>query len=179
MSNHELITALDDDGTSHPIEKLTAHLTSIRHLAISIFVFRGDELLIQQRADGKYHSGGLWANSCCSHPRWGESPADCARRRLDEELGFQTDLTEFGIIDYAAPVGDLFENEQAHCFVGEMPLGPDDIDWNPEEVQAVRWMTREEILADQAENPGIYTPWFKIYMARHADLLAPHFTARQ
>ena len=77
-----IIPAIAADGSLFPIGKLEAHRLGQKHLAVSVFVFAGEQLLIQRRADGKYHCGGQWANTCCTHPHWGESPADCARRRL-------------------------------------------------------------------------------------------------
>ena len=87
MSSHELITAIADDGSYYPVEKLEAHIRNIRHLAVSVFIFNSGRLLLQKRAAGKHHSGLLWANTCCSHPRWQESPEECARREIEEETG--------------------------------------------------------------------------------------------
>ncbi len=172
----EIIVGLDAEGGRYRIGKLEAHRRSTRHLAISVFIWSGDRLLLQQRADSKYHSGGLWANSCCSHPRWDESPADCADRRMVEELGFTVPLTHVGVTEYAAPVGKLFENELVHCFQGKAPDARR-ITFNPAEVQAVEWLTLDEIAADMAVRPDRYTPWFRIYMHRHANS-ADAFTMR-
>ena len=102
----ELIPAWVDDGTLAPVEKLEVHLRGLRHKAVSVFVLAGGKVLIQQRALGKYHTPGLWANSCCTHPHWGERPGDCATRRLREELGI-TGLTpdHRDRIEYRAGVG--------------------------------------------------------------------------
>ena len=75
------------DGILTPVEKLEVHQRGLRHLAVSVFVMNGDRTLLQRRALGKYHTPGLWTNTCCTHPRWGEAAADCAARRLEEELG--------------------------------------------------------------------------------------------
>jgi isopentenyl-diphosphate delta-isomerase len=175
-SDLETIVGLDESGGRYPIGKLEAHIRNARHLAISVFVWSGDRLLLQQRADTKYHSGGLWANSCCSHPRWDESPAACADRRIVEELGFAVPLTPVGVTEYAAPVGRLFENEVVHCFRGEAP-DTREFAFNPAEVQAVDWLTLDEIAADMALRSERYTPWFRIYMYRHTSN-ADAFTMR-
>jgi len=159
---HELITAIDcntESGT-YPIEKLDAHVHNVPHVAISIFVFRGERLLLQKRADTKYHSGGLWANTVCSHPRWNEKAHDCASRRLREELGWVVPLQEFGKIDYAARVGALYENEHVHCFFGHL-YGNDPLaDFNRDEVAAIEWLTIPEILQQIESRPESFTAWF-------------------
>ena len=165
----DIIVGLDDDGGRYPIGKLDAHRKSTRHLAISVFVFRDGRLLLQQRAAGKYHSGGLWANTCCSHPNWDESPAACAERRLREELGFSLPLTEFAQIEYSAPVGGLFEHESVHCFRGVAGPDVDASRFNPDEVQAVAWRGLNDLAADMAAQPGKYAAWLHIYMARHGN----------
>ena len=169
-SPDEIITAIAEDGSAYPIGKLEAHRRDLPHLAISVFVFRGPELLLQRRAAGKYHPGGLWANTCCSHPRWGESADACARRRLREELGLELPLTEFGVVRYAARVGDLFENEIAHCYFGTVddaatPLNPD-----PDEVMETAWRDLGEVLRDVAANPDRYAEWFRIYLTHHREM---------
>lgn len=173
MTNTEIITAIGDDGSYFPIEKLDAHRVSQKHLAISAFVFKGDELLLQRRADAKYHSGGLWANTCCSHPRWGESPADCAERRLGEELGWSVPLREFAVIEYAADVGQLYENERVHCFCASIDTNPPLNRFNPDEVQDLCWRTLSDLARQIAARPDAYSEWIKIYVLRHRDKLDP------
>ncbi len=168
----ELITAIDAAGELYPIDKLEAHRRDVHHLAISVFMFCEGRLLMQQRADGKYHSGGLWANTCCSHPRWNESLDDCAHRRQFEELGCRTPLRSFGQIDYATPVGQLFENEAAHCYVGYLDTLTDPVPYNPMEVQAVAWSTLPELRRAIVARPENYTPWIRIYMQQHFELIA-------
>ncbi len=169
----ESITGIDRGTQSafYPVGKLDAHLQDIKHLAISIFVFRNEYLLLQKRADGKYHSGGLWANSVCSHPRWNENPQDCADRRLYEELGWNTELAEFGTIDYSARVGDLYENEHVHCFYGHIDDDHRMGEFNEREVQAIEWLTIPQILGEIARRPETFTEWFKIYMAQHREMI--------
>lgn len=172
-NTQELITAINADGTFYPIEKLDAHVKNVPHLAVSVFLFCRGKLLIQQRAEHKYHSGGLWANTCCSHPRWNETPGDCAVRRLNEELGCTASLECFGKIDYAANVGnDLYENESAYCFVGELDHEHMALhDFNPDEVQAVKWLPLNTIRQELGSRPSLYTKWIHIYFQKHFDLI--------
>ena len=151
---------------------MDAHVRNVPHLAVSVFLFNQGRLLLQQRADCKYHSGGLWANTCCSHPRWNEPLADCAVRRLYEEVGCRLVLNRFGRIDYNAQVGELFENETVHCFVGYVDDSSLPTLFDPEEVQAVRWQSLDTLLDDITCNPESYSPWIRIYMNQHFDLIA-------
>ncbi len=169
----ELITALDNSSGSdtYPIEKLAAHQRNIPHLAVSIFVFRNEQLLLQKRADSKYHSGGLWTNTVCSHPRWQESALQCADRRLNEELGWHTSIKEFGKISYSAKVGQLYENEQVHCFYGHLVDDCEIKNFNRDEVSAVGWHSVPEILSQIQQHPAVFTEWFKIYMTDHREMI--------
>jgi len=167
---HELITGINNDAF-FPVEKLDAHERNVPHVAISVFIFDGQHLLLQKRASTKYHSGGLWANSVGSHPRWQESAAACAQRRLSEELGWQLPLKSIGEITYSSRVGDLFENEKVHCFSGQFDRQISTDQFNRDEVSAVKWLTIDEILDDISNHPGTYTEWFKIYMHQHRSLL--------
>jgi isopentenyl-diphosphate delta-isomerase len=168
---HEKIIAFDTQGEQYPIDKLEAHQHNVPHMAISIFVFDGEHLLIQQRAETKYHSAGLWANTVCSHPRWDETAGNCATRRLNEELGCATELTAFGNINYAAQVGELYENEQVHCFYGQLKSRREADDFNPIEVAAIDWLTIPQIIDKINQHPDIFTEWFKIYMTTHRDMI--------
>ena len=130
----------------------------------------GADLLIQKRADGKYHSARLWANTCCTHPLWGEPVDQSAKRRLQEELGFTTALKPAHVITYRAPVSNgLIEHEQVHVFRGELA---DDslIIPNEEEVSAVRWSTPAALQAAARRTPGEFAPWFRIYLERWPEL---------
>lgn len=157
------------DGTLTPVEKLTAHQRGLRHMAVSVFVFRGDEMLIQRRALGKYHTPGLWANTCCTHPEWDEPPEICAIRRLDEELGIKGITPEYrGQVEYRADVGGgLIEHELVDAFVADatpgMPLAP-----NPEEVMDIRWVDHATLRDEVAQRPEIFTPWLRIYLSEHS-----------
>jgi isopentenyl-diphosphate delta-isomerase len=157
------------DGTLTPVEKLEAHVKGLRHKAISVFVMDGDHLLIQKRAAGKYHTPGLWANTCCTHPEWNESGMDCAQRRLKEELGI-TGLTldQRETLEYRAPVGGgMIEHEVVEVFVANAP----DVTWdlNPDEVEAVRWVHTDALTADIVRNPDQFTAWLRIYMTEHKE----------
>lgn len=162
----ELITGIDDRGSLYPIEKLEAHRTGAKHLAISIFLFDGDRLLLQQRSSVKYHAPLLWTNSACSHPRWQESSDDCVTRTLDRELGVDLPTRFVDRIEYEAPIGPLFENEVVDCYRGEIPSGFSFTDVRRSEVAGLYSASLEEIERDLAGHPERYTPWFRIYVER-------------
>ena len=156
------------DGRLVPVEKLDVHKRGLRHKAVSVFVMSGPKVLIQKRAAGKYHTPGLWANTCCTHPRWTETPVDCAVRRLREELGI-TGLypAHRDRVEYRAEVGNgLIEHEVVDIFLAEatpdMPLNP-----NPDEVAETRWIGLFDLTAQIARRPGYFTPWLRIYLEEH------------
>ncbi len=158
------IPAIADDGTLFPIEKIAAHQSGQLHAAVSTFVFSNGCLLIQQRAATKYHSGLLWANTCCTHPRWAEDVADAAHRRLVEELGLKVELTEANIFEYRVDVTcGLIEHERVHIFRGEVDQLTTPISPNPREVAGTRWVRLDALQADIKTNPGAYAPWFLLY----------------
>lgn len=146
-------------------EKLKAHREGKLHRAFSVFVFNtSGELLLQKRSETKYHSGGLWTNTCCSHPRLGESHYCGARRRLNEEMGFDCELTElFSFIYHAKLENSLFEHELDSVFVGRYDGQPVP---NPDEVDDWKWMDIEELKRDVEENPERYTYWFRLILNR-------------
>jgi isopentenyl-diphosphate delta-isomerase len=165
------IVAIDDNGDFHPVGKLDAHRRGIRHLAISAFVFHEDRLLVQRRARGKYHSPLQWANTCCTHPDWQEDPADCATRRLWEELGLEVDLVPRSVIEYRADVGQgLTEHERVHVFEGTVNDPDAAIPFDPTEVDQVRWATIADLQAEARLSPDSITPWFSIYLQRWPEL---------
>jgi len=169
-----VIPGIAEDGSLFPIGKLDAHRRGQKHLAISVFLFAGDKLLIQRRAFGKYHSGGLWANTCCSHPNWQESPSDCARRRLFEELGVAAALTPCAVIDYYADVGKgMVENERVHIFQGEVEAPFAVSGFNRDEVQDTAWVAEPDLRQQAIREPGRFTPWIRIYLDRWSELLLP------
>jgi isopentenyl-diphosphate delta-isomerase len=145
-------------------EKLKAHQEAKLHRAVSIFVMNDDDqLLIQQRANEKYHCPGLWSNTCCSHPMPGESTENAAHRRLKEEMGFDCGLEYNGAFIYKFPLtNDLTEFEFDHVFFGKYNgiVTP-----SPSEVAAFEWKTVAEICYDIIGDSGKYTPWFKMLLS--------------
>lgn len=158
----EMVVLIDkQDQELGLMEKQQAHVAGLLHRAFSVFVFNSkNELLLQQRADHKYHSPGLWTNSCCSHPRAGETYEAAAHRRLMEELGFDCEIEEKFHFIYKAQLGEqLFEHELDRVFVG---FYEGEINLNPEEVKAFKWIAMDELITDIQSNPAHYTAWFKI-----------------
>ena len=161
------IPAIGPDGALFPVEKMAAHRQGQLHLAISVFLLDGDRLLIQRRAVGKYHCGGLWANTVCSHPHWGETAPDAAHRRLGEELGAAAPLTPTGVFQYRADVGGgLIEHERVHMYRGAVDRRRLSLDPDPREVAETRWIDRDALAAEMDADPGRFTPWFRIYARR-------------
>ncbi|MEM9755957.1 MAG: isopentenyl-diphosphate Delta-isomerase [Pseudomonadota bacterium] len=157
------------DGTLTPVDKLDAHVRGLRHRAISVFLMRGDEVLLQRRALGKYHTPGLWANTCCTHPHWDEAPLACAERRLAQELGITgATLAYRDTVEYRADVGGgLIEHEVVDIFIGEMPTGAR-IAPNPDEVMDTIWRPLATLADEVAARPKGFTPWLAIYLRDHA-----------
>ncbi|MCP2679509.1 isopentenyl-diphosphate Delta-isomerase [Maricaulaceae bacterium NA33B04] len=166
-----LIAAIDGDGQRFAIDKLEAHRKGLLHDAVSVFVFDGEDMLIQQRAAAKYHCPGLWANACCTHPDWGEDAAASARRRLGEELGIDLALTEVGLTTYKADVGNgLIEHERVRIFRGEADRNTLTFNLHPDEVSAVRWARPKDLITEVASHPDRFAPWLRIYLDRWATL---------
>ena len=158
------------NGELTPVEKLDAHERGLKHKAVSVFVIRGTEILLQRRAMGKYHTPGLWANTCCTHPDWDENAVDCAVRRLEEELGITGIYPEFRHhLEYRADVGTgLIEHEVVDVFLGRAPLDLA-VTPNPDEVMEVQWVDYHDLLAAVQRHPDRFTPWLKIYLQDYAD----------
>ena len=169
MNNSLLIPAWVD-GQLIPVEKLAAHERGLRHKAVSVFVMRGDQILIQQRAMSKYHTPGLWANTCCTHPNWGETPENCAIRRLNDELGITGLAPEFrGQVEYRADVGNgLVEHELVDMFLATAPADLR-ITPNPDEVMATRWISAFDLTQEVSANPADFTAWLRIYLSQHRE----------
>lgn len=150
------------------MEKMEAHEKALLHRAFSVFVFNEHgELLLQQRAFSKYHSGGLWTNTCCSHPRPNETVADAANRRLMEEMGFATPLEKVLDFIYQAEFSNgLTEHEFDHVLIGhyEGAIVPD-----PHEVNAYEYRSMESIQASLDAKEGLFTAWFEIIFPKMMD----------
>ena len=175
-AGHDPLIPVFHGGGLRPYGKLAAHREGLRHPAVSVFVMRGGLTLIQRRALAKYHTPGLWANSCCTHPHWNGGGAEetvaCAARRLDEELGLTgLSLRMVGRIDYRADVGGgLIEDEAVEVFAAEAPPGMEPSP-NPDEVAETRWIGRDALLREVAGTPERFTPWLRIYLRDHADMI--------
>jgi isopentenyl-diphosphate delta-isomerase len=165
MSKEEVVLVDEFDNAIGVMEKLEAHKKGALHRAFSIFVFNSDgEMLLQRRALSKYHSGGLWTNACCSHPRPNENTLDAANRRLKEEMGLQLELTYKTQFVYSTKFdNDLMEHEVDHVFVATSDHNPV---INMEEVESYVWMTVSDVKEQIAVNPDIFTTWFKIAMEK-------------
>ena len=158
----EFVVLVDKSGAPIGLEeKMAAHEKGLLHLAFSIFVFnKNGELLLQRRAAKKYHSGGLWTNTCCSHPRKGEDVAQAAHRRLAEEMGFDCALREAYVFTYKAKLDHgLTEHEFDHVFFGNYDGS---IKPNPKEVDGYRWISLGELEKEVAVQPQKFTAWFKV-----------------
>ncbi len=157
----EVILVNELDEPIGKMEKMEAHRKAVLHRAFSVFIFNTKgEMLIQRRALHKYHSGGLWTNACCSHPRPGEETAAAASRRLFEELGFSTPLTKQFSFTYKAEFANgLTEYEYDHVYTG---LYEGEIKPNPEEVADYCYKSIQSISESLESHPSKFTEWFKI-----------------
>ena len=159
--NEQVILVDIEDNVLGTMEKMDAHVLGRLHRAFSVFIFNtSGELLLQQRALDKYHSGGKWTNTCCSHPRLGEETLDAANRRLLEEMGMKCDLQYAFNFTYKAELLDgIEEHEYDHVYFGvsnELPV-PD-----PKEVSAYKYLSMDVLSKDIEQNPDEYTEWLKI-----------------
>lgn len=154
------VVAVDyDDKDIKVIDKMEAHLKPILHRAFSVFLYNGNKVLLQKRAKNKYHSGGLIANTCCSHPQLNENIIDNAKQRLIEELDIHVDgLSEIGTFIYYKKFNDnLYEYEYDHVLVGEFDGG---YNLNLEEVSWLGWVEIDDLKKDIVINPDKYAVWF-------------------
>lgn len=161
MNKERVILVDKNDKEVGVEEKIKAHKEGKLHRAFSIFIFNSKgELLLQKRAKSKYHSGGLWTNTCCSHPKSGEPIEETVHGRLKEEMGFDCDLKEIFSFSYKVKFDNsLFENEYDHVFIGNFDGKPNP---DPEEVDDWKWIDIKELMEDIQENPGNYTYWLKV-----------------
>ena len=161
MSEDNVILVDKNDNQVGLMPKLEAHQKGVLHRAFSIFIFNNKyELLLQKRASSKYHSGGLWTNTCCSHPRENEDILDAANRRLIEEMGIETSLRKVYEFTYKAELdNDLIEHEFDHVFYG---VYNEDPSINTDEAEGFKWIDMDSLNEDIKTNGHIYTVWFKI-----------------
>lgn len=166
MGNEKVILVNKKDEPLGEMEKIEAHEKGLLHRAFSVFIFNDkNEVMLQKRAKGKYHSPGLWTNTCCSHQRKGETNIAAGKRRLQEEMGFQTHLTEQTSFIYKAPFDNgLTEHEYDHILTGHYA---DDPKINPDEVAEWKWMKLDDLKTDLRKNPSNYTAWFKIIFEKY------------
>ena len=174
QENVILVDAFDKEIGVAP--KLGVHRSGLLHRAFSVFVTdEGGRLLLQRRAANKYHSPGLWSNSCCGHPRPGEATIDAAMRRLNEEMGIQCDLNLIGSFSYRARLDrELLEHELDHVFVGTTDRQPV---CNPNEVSDFMWLDADTVIAMLSDNPAGFTAWFAKALAT-TGLASPQAMAR-
>lgn len=167
MVQEQVILVNEKDEEVGSMEKMQAHEKGLLHRAISVFVFNKDkQILLQRRALHKYHSAGLWSNTCCSHPRPGETNLEAANRRLVEEMGMLSQLEQKDEFIYKVSLEKgLTEHEYDHIFVGFSSQEPK---LNPDEVMDYRWVKLEDLYQDLNEHPENYTHWFKLLQKKLA-----------
>lgn len=163
-ADERVILVDDEDRMTGTAEKLVAHRSGALHRAFSVMVWdSAGRLLLQKRHAGKYHSGGLWTNACCGHPRPDEDIAEAASRRLEEEMGFASPLTALGTIRYRAELDHgMIEHELVHVFRGihDGTIAPNSI-----EADGYQWCSPNAVRADIAATPQRFTVWFRHYVA--------------
>ena len=168
MDLTKVILVDEHDNPIGSCEKLTAHEEGLLHRAFSVFIFNSrGQMLLQQRAMGKYHSGGLWTNACCSHPAEGEEVTAAVHRRLHEEMGFDTEVEKvYDFVYKAALENGLTEFEFDHVYAGEYE---GDVCYNTEEVMDYCYKSLEEIKASLVSRPQDYTAWFHLAFPKVAE----------
>lgn len=165
MKEEEVILVDQNDNPVGLMPKLEAHQKGVLHRAFSVFIVnQKKELLLQQRAMGKYHSPGLWTNTCCSHQRQGETSLSAGKRRLSEEMGMEVPLKELFTFIYKAPFDNgLTEHELDHVLLGFSEDAPN---INKEEVEDWKWVSIDTLFENIKKQPETYTEWFKIIFDR-------------
>jgi len=173
----KVILVNENDKVMGMAEKMEAHQMGLLHRAFSIFVFNSrGEMLMQQRAIDKYHSGGLWTNSCCSHPEPGEETGIAARKRLREEMGFDIPVTKIFDFVYKTTFDNgLTEYEFDHVFVGEFEGA---VTYNKKEVMDVCYKSMPEISHSLKNHPEKYTAWFHLAFPRLENWWIEHYKSR-
>ena len=165
--NEEMVILVDEnDNELGLMEKMEAHQKGLLHRAFSVFLLNdSNQLLLQKRALDKYHSPGLWTNTCCSHPRKNEKVIDAGHRRLFEEMGIKSELKPFTSFVYKAEFDNsLTEHELDHVYLGKSDDLPE---LNPEEAMEYKFVNPDRLIEDMKENPSNYTVWFRIIMLDH------------
>jgi len=165
MEEELLILVDENDNEQGTMDKISVHKTGALHRAFSVFIFTTEfKLLLQQRSDNKYHSAGLWSNTCCGHPRQGERIIDAVKRRLKEEMGLECDTVFVFSFIYRAELNNgLIEHEYDHVYLGvsnSLPVP------NADEVKDWKHITLAGLRADIDNNPGHYTEWLKICLPK-------------
>lgn len=173
MIQEKVILVDTNDEPLGLMDKMAAHEQALLHRAFSVFILNeNNEVMLQQRASHKYHSPLLWTNTCCSHQRAGESNIQAGVRRLQEEMGFKTELKELFHFIYKAPFDNgLTEHELDHVMIGYYNEEPS---INREEVEDWKWMTIEDIKEDMHIHPEVYTVWFKIIFDKFYHYIENH-----
>lgn len=161
-----LILVDENDKFLGTEEKMKVHIDGLLHRAFSVMIFNSKgQFLIQKRAKNKYHSAGLWANSCCGHPRLSESNMEAAQRRLKEELGFSCKLLKITELSYSLKLHDgLYEKEYTHIFAG---IYDGDLEPNPNEVSEIKWKMPNDLRRESNSIPGHNASWFNLYLTKY------------
>lgn len=168
MSDELILVNLKDEVTGKG-EKLWVHENDRLHRAFSVFIVSEGKMLIQKRNKNKYHSGGLWANACCSHPRFGEELSDAVQRRLKEELGISVPVRNlFSFIYRTVFDNGLTEYECDHVFIAEYS---GEVFLSEDEIEEVKWISLEDLKNDVLNDPGAYAAWFIIALPRVLEYL--------
>jgi isopentenyl-diphosphate delta-isomerase len=172
MAETRVVLVDPHDSETGTAPKLQAHRDGLLHRAVSVFVAdRAGRMLLQRRAAGKYHSGGLWSNTTCTHPRPGENPHQAANRRLREEMGIEADLEHvFAVIYHLDVGGGLVEHEFDHVYRGVADADPRP---DPAEVMEWRWVEPGELRRELEVDPDRFTAWFRLVAPRLMDARTP------
>lgn len=176
MQLQEVILVDEADRERGRAEKLVAHREGLLHRAFSVFVVDpAGRILLQRRALGKYHSGGLWANACCGHPRPGEGVAQAAARRLGEELGLACGLEEVGRVLYRVETPEgLVEHELNRVYLGSHQ---GEVQADPAEIMEVRWAELGELEAELRKRPSHFAAWLPIVLGTAREAIRGRFRA--
>ncbi|MBJ7221195.1 MULTISPECIES: isopentenyl-diphosphate Delta-isomerase [unclassified Brenneria] len=173
----EVILVDQNDRPTGVMEKQKAHEKGELHRAITVYIFNSQQqLLLQQRAEAKYHSGGLWSNTCCSHPAPGEDTLQAAHRRLYQEMGLRCALTPMFTLTYRLPLHNgLIEHELGHVYFG---ITDDVPQINPDEAAGYQYQSLEQIAQRMATSPEAFTSWFRLTFSRIPAYWAQFYAAR-